>query len=217
MVSSSVTVPPVWLVLCSDSVVLRYRMATQQTCHTGSSTREVRSLEGIVKAYCQEFRKKAEQLLRYYARQPSLKQAIEKAGWAKLPSGKRHPHQYRLSNAALCRATEVLLHHQDKLQTCISFDELHALVDQLIGGIRGIGPLMVYDTAHRLGAYLQLEPRRVYLHRGTAEGAAALGFSGRKTLEMHELPKALRSLRPYEAEDCLCIYKDALRQLSVAW
>ena len=39
-----------------------------------------------------------------------------------------------------------------------------------------LGELTVYDVAHRIGAYLQLEPDVVYLHRGTRIGARYLGL-----------------------------------------
>jgi len=49
---------------------------------------------------------------------------------------------------------------------------------------------------------------------GTREGAAALGIDrSRKTVRPDELPAPLRTLRPHEIEDCLCIYKAQLGQL----
>ena len=69
---------------------------------------------------------------------------------------------------------------------------------------------MVYDTALRIGAKLGVEPKTVYLHRGTRSGAKALGIeTNRPFIEVHEFPRQLRSLRPRELEDCLCIYKEA--------
>jgi hypothetical protein len=37
---------------------------------------------------------------------------------------------------------------------------------------------VVYDIAHRIGAYLRREPEAVYLHAGTREGARALNLGG---------------------------------------
>ncbi len=74
--------------------------------------------------------------------------------------------------------------------------------------------LTVYDTAHRIGRYLGVEPNRVYLHAGTMEGAKALGFKGNRSFLMRrQLPKEFRTPKPYEIEDCLCIYKDDLKFL----
>jgi hypothetical protein len=79
-----------------------------------------------------------------------------------------------------------------------------------IGSVHGIGKLMVYDIAQRIGAYFGKAPRLIYLHRGTKEGAAILGFRG-ETLDPALLPTEFSLLTAAEAEDCLCIYKDDLR------
>lgn len=77
-----------------------------------------------------------------------------------------------------------------------------------MGGIHDIGPLTIYDTALRIGAFLRLEPAVVYLHRGTREGAKAIGENHRsECLDVRELPRPFQRLKPYEIEDCLCIYK----------
>jgi hypothetical protein len=48
----------------------------------------------------------------------------------------------------------------------------------------------------------------VHLHRGTRTGARALGLdTSRSFLKPTDLPKEIRSLRPHEIEDFLCIYK----------
>ena len=91
-----------------------------------------------------------------------------------------------------------------------TFGELYDLVRATIESVHGIGELMVYDTATRLGAHLDLMPDRVYLHAGTRAGAEVLGFSGRDTIRSKELPAPLQQLEPYELEDCLCIYKEHL-------
>jgi len=102
-----------------------------------------------------------------------------------------------------------LLENLPALQGASSFDELFELVEALIRPIYGIGELAVYDTALRIGERLGLEPTKVYLHRGTREGAKALGLAyRRKAIELAELPTELRSLPARELEDVLCIYKD---------
>jgi len=47
------------------------------------------------------------------------------------------------------------------------------------------------------------------------EGAAALGLRG-ETLDPAALPAAFSRLTPAEIEDCLCIYKDAIRSVDRA-
>ena len=96
-----------------------------------------------------------------------------------------------------------------------SFEELHALLEETIGDVQGIGELMVYDTALRIGDRLGVTPRFVYLHAGTRAGALALGQdASRKRLSPEELPATFRRLTPREIEDCLCIYKEAIARVS---
>jgi len=74
----------------------------------------------------------------------------------------------------------------------------------------GIGPLYTYDVSLWIGAFLRLEPERVYLQSGALEGAIALGIATRKSLhiDMSEVPYPLWTLKPYEIEDALCLYKE---------
>ena len=97
------------------------------------------------------------------------------------------------------------------VKKCRSFDELHSLVEKTIGSFSGIGELTVYDTAHRLGAYLGLRPEYVYLHAGTLEGAKALGIkTNEKKIAISRLPAEFKRLSPEQIEDCLCVYKSVL-------
>jgi hypothetical protein len=164
----------------------------------------------IVRDYTSRHRDRARRELRYYAIQSSLEDAIREATLSRLPSGKRHPHQRRIPLRVLQTAERRLQASSGKLRAAKSFAELHCLIERQIGKVRGIGDLAVYDIAHRIGAYLRHEPAAVYLHAGTREGARALNFSG-KTIDVRDLPAGLRKLSAAEIEDCLCIYKDALR------
>ena len=77
-----------------------------------------------------------------------------------------------------------------------------------------IGRLTVYDVTTRIAAHLGLTPECVYMHAGTAVGAKALGLEATKTIGPMELPEAFRRLRPYEIEDCLCLYKRQLLEIA---
>ena len=71
------------------------------------------------------------------------------------------------------------------------------------------------DTALRIGAKLGIRPDRVYLHRGTREGARALKLdASQATIDVSQLPPAFQRLDAREIEDCLCIYKEDLRRLA---
>lgn len=102
------------------------------------------------------------------------------------------------------------------VEQCETFDELIKTVDDAIRHIDGIGDLFIYDAAVSIGAKLGLEPEKIYLHAGTRRGAGALGLGrGKSVLDVGELPRAFRALRPREIEDCLCIYKDQLREIKL--
>jgi hypothetical protein len=99
-----------------------------------------------------------------------------------------------------------------ELRSASTFAEIHSIVGREILDIHRVGELAVYDTALRIAAWRRLEPEVVYLHRGTRDGAKALGLDVRRSfIPIIELPAAFRSLRPYEIEDVLCLYKDVFR------
>jgi hypothetical protein len=175
---------------------------------------ELATYAEVVAAYIRHYRPGASRLLRFFQNCETLVRAIEYAARCKLPSGKRHPHQYRIPKKVLAEAERRLLKSAAELRGCQTFAELHELVRGRIGGIMGIGALTVYDVAHHLGAHLGLEPEAVYLHAGTARGARALGLDHTaESLQMAELPAAFRRLRPDEAEDCLCLYQEELEAI----
>jgi len=163
----------------------------------------------IVDDYIRDHRDRAARGMRFYVIQRSLADAVDVAARCVRPNGKRHDHQYRIPSESLDEARARLL--AVDLASCRSFDELHAKVNATIRDIHMIGALVVYDVAHRIGAFLRLEPERVYLHRGTRDGALALGLGrGREWIDLAELPEEFGRLTPAEAEDCLCIYKKRL-------
>jgi len=167
-------------------------------------------LRAIVDEYIRDYRVRAMLEMRRYTRLESLADAVDIAARCVLPNGKRHPHQTRIPPESLAEARTRLL--AADLGSCRSFDDLHPKINSLIRDIHMIGPLVVYDVSHRIGAFLRLEPDRVYLHRGTRDGALALGLGrGRDTIDLAELPDEFHRLSEAEAEDCLCIYKKRLK------
>lgn len=166
----------------------------------------------MVNDYLKNRAESEERYLRYYQIQPTRADAIAKAVLAELPSGKRFSHQRRISKSILEKAKIALL--QSNLDACHTFDQLHCFVAQVIGPIKGIGELAIYDTAHRLGAYLGFQPEHVYLHAGTRSGAKALKIQKlSKKLPMASFPPEFQILRPEQVEDCLCIYKAHLKHI----
>ena len=172
----------------------------------------MRGLSSIVEGYIGNYRDRAAKELRYFASRRSLTDAIDVAALAKLPGGRRHPHQRRIPRASLAEARKCLL--ATDLSSCRNFDDLHEVIRMAVDQIHRIGPLTIYDMALRIGAHLGMEPTSVYLHAGTRVGARALGLGGRQqVLTVAALPRELKRLRPREIEDCLCIYKTGLLRL----
>lgn len=87
----------------------------------------------------------------------------------------------------------------------------YRLVEGEIGSIHGIGALTrVRHRASGVGAHFGKAPQMVYLHAGTRVGARVFNIGG-DSFDPGILPNAFSRLAPSEIEDCLCIYKDELR------
>jgi len=163
------------------------------------------SLRAIVKAYrCSEHLRNGEQEIECFRRLPSCEEAVAKATL----------RLRRIALRVLEKARDSLLKETQTLAGLKSFEALHEEVKKAIDPIKGIGELTVYDTAHRIGAYLKLRPKFVYLHTGTRRGAKALGLDHRaEKLPKSIFPKEFHCLSEEQIEDCLCIYDEGLRQL----
>jgi hypothetical protein len=170
------------------------------------------NLYAAIKDYMSSHRQNADKELRWFAIQPSFEKALSLAAYAKGPSGKRFSHQRRIPLAVLEESYGRLKPCKGALVMASSFEQLHQIIGELIQGIRGVGPLLIYDTALRLGANLRLEPSVVFLHAGTREGARRLGLNvARSFIPSSEFPPVLRELPARQIEDILCIYKDWLK------
>ena len=144
----------------------------------------------------------------------SLRDAVRLAGQAQTQDGRRFSHQRRIPKSVLRCSSELLVRALPDLKASRDFDDLYARIRATVGQLRGIGALTLYDTANRIGGMLKLEPRRVYLHAGTLDGARALGLpTGEGFLEMSAVPREFRRLRPREVEDAFCIFKARLDRI----
>jgi hypothetical protein len=174
-----------------------------------------RSYEEIVDWYLTDHAMDEERELEWFISQPTLADAVRRAGLAERPFGKRFDHQRRIRRGVLPECAERLSAELQRIKRVQSFHELLELVEDTIGNIKWAGEVLVYDASLRIGAKLKLSPENVYLHAGTREGARYMGFKGtRRFLELHELPPAFQSLRPDQLEDVLCIYKMHLKALA---
>ena len=168
--------------------------------------------KAIVRAYIIKRRPTYRAELDWFGHQPTLESTIKYAAWASRRNGTRHPHQNRLSQETLDAAKRVLLANSEAIAKATSFEELHDLIERLIGPIHGAGRLYIYDTALRIGAKLGLRPKRVYLHAGAQEGAQALGFGRRdEIVDVGDFPPEFGQLEADEIEDLLCVFKGDLK------
>ena len=168
------------------------------------------TLNEIVDDYIRVYRAAAKEEMREFRQEESPQAAIRRAALSELVQGKRHPHQRRISRKVLEEAEAKLQAIRRRFSTAADFAALHKLVQEAILPIKGVGPLAVYDIAHRIGAYFRRTPERVYLHAGTKVGARALSISG-ESVDPSILPPPFSRLTPAEIEDCLCLYQDELR------
>lgn len=145
--------------------------------------------------------------VRRYQKMPSLEDAIHHAALAKPEKGNRESHQRRLKLRDLKRFEEKLQRMRHAVKRCRSFEELHEVVAKQ--KVKGVGPLAIYDTAARIGAYLRCRPKKmVYLHAGARAGANVLGLKSEKgRIAMADLQSPLKKLRADDVENFLCIYK----------
>jgi hypothetical protein len=145
----------------------------------------------------------------FFRKLPSIGLVIHHVALAIDENDRCFDHQFRIKRTARPIAKQRLTKATNKLRACRSFDALHSFLESLLSDVYGVGEMYIYDAAQRIGAYLGLSPARVYLHAGVRKGAKALGLKtkGRRTLEISELPKALRGLPGDDIENFLCIYK----------
>lgn len=173
------------------------------------------SYEEIVADYQWGHRLKLMEDLEYFAKFPSLEDAIDAVADARKQNGALFHHQRHLEQSTVDEVRRVLIANLEVIRQVATFDELFTLLDRLLTPIRGAKEMYVYDAALRLGAYLKKMPERVYLHRGARIGAEALGIAaaGRSWIAVEELPSAFGILKAYEIEDVLCRRKVDLKRV----
>lgn len=165
----------------------------------------------VLRAYDSKFRARAHRELGWFRSQPSLEKAVENAALARDDRGKRYRHQTRISRASLADGHRHLVDRLSAIRSIEDFDALLRLVGDVASAVHGLSELWTYDTALRIGAFLNVLPERIYLHAGTRIGASRLGFDPRAgAIEVSALPEPLRGCPPHEVEDILCIFKDRM-------
>ncbi len=171
-------------------------------------TRKSSDINAIVRKYIAIKKGNIDRHVNYCVSQTNLTDVIEVATKAIDDRNKRHNHQCRISKLKLDSFAEKLKIEEIKIKNVKSFDDLIKIVESV--KCDGIGELAIYDTATRIGSYLNLFPDKVYLHSGTRIGAKNLlgSLRGKRHLNISDFPVELQHLTASEIEDILCIFKN---------
>lgn len=179
-----------------------------------------KKFETIVRQYKAMRKNYPDRHIDYCVQQKTLADAIEIAAKAIDDQNKIHSHQRRVGREKLNTFADQLRQKQANIKRAKNFDELLSIVEAV--KCERIAHLTHYDTATRIGAYLEIFPDKIYLHTGTRIGATRLlgSINGRKFITLDELPKDFlqHDLTASEFEDILCIFKDDFKQPFIsAW
>jgi hypothetical protein len=149
-------------------------------------------------------------------------EAIIRACRSKRPNGKHHNHQSRVPQATLRLLQAKLLRVQGNLAYSNDFDQLYRIIDKHKPD--GIGPVTTYDVATRIGAYLGLNPKHVYIKAGTRTGLLELmrhyPWTWKVTYKMplRSFPPPMRSrMNADQIEDFLCSYRETFHLIGQIW
>lgn len=177
------------------------------------------SLSGLMSQWEKENRPGLHDLLDGF-RSAKFPDALKAASRGEFPpngekAGKRHPHQRRLSNESLEQWTKTLGKAQTRIQAFRGhpFEELFDFIQA--SKIPGIGPLMVYDTALRIGANIGCLPKDwVYLHAHARIPDVRLDVPRIRKAELPEPFNELEAWKAYEIEDFLCVCQNQIQELN---
>ena len=138
----------------------------------------------------------------------SLTEAIKNASVGGSPDSKMDPHQRRVGHTKGNLGANELLKKEIEIQKCKSFAEIFEITEKVKSNVIGLGNLWSYDTALRIGFNLGKYPELVYIQAGVRKGVKKVNpkIKIRRTLDMSVFPDEMQILKPYEAENFLCIY-----------
>jgi hypothetical protein len=196
------------------------------------------SLKAIKKDFKWRYvdRKKTDQVIEFCRDAPKFATAVRRAVEARDANGKHHNHQSKVDITARRKFGASIVSQKKHIKAIplsvefdwlTHFDVLHDTIDSLKP--YGIGPVTVYDVAVRLGAFMGIEPKQVYMHAGVRQGLKALedalhrrwqdpmvesptmdliGAHKLPRVPMYLFPKPFRDMRADDVEDILCTYRE---------
>jgi hypothetical protein len=169
-------------------------------------------LERIIDNYKKQKRKPVDYHVQFCLDQENLKDAIEAAARAVDDYGKIHFHQRRVAKVDLMAFADKLMSLESEFANAKSFDEIYAIVKKT--NQTGINEITVFDTAFRIGSYLNLFPDKIYLTSGTRIGAEHLlgKLDDKNTLLPTDFPSPFqrKDLSIADIEDILYVCRNEL-------
>lgn len=158
-------------------------------------------------------------VLDFYANLPDWGAAIREAGaFHYKASNKCHAHQCRIGSLAKKQFLVDLQNHKEAIYNSTDFNNLYSNIKKFCK--KGeIGDLTIYDTAMRLGAFLEkhkdgsFKPQEVFLYNEAMKGAVILFEKGwlkepSNRMSLSAFKKLFPQKKAWEVEEILCIYKD---------
>lgn len=136
-------------------------------------------------------------------------EAVERAWRSLIEDGKMHCHQCNVGKQKLDEGLKICLSHNRQPDSFNDFHDIYCWIESITRSTYRLGSVTAYDVARRLGAWLGMQPKIVYLHAGAAEGAKKLGIEG-ETVFLNDFPQEIQKLGATHAENFLCIYKNRL-------
>jgi hypothetical protein len=174
-------------------------------------------IQRIVTLYKKSKEENPDLHIEFCKNQKTLAKAIIVAAQSINWNNRIHNHQKRVGRRTLNEFAEHLCTFKRQIAKAKNFDDLYGIVEG--ARIEGIGRLVIYDTAHRIGFFRNIFPEKIYLHSGTRKGAKNLlhKLPRKEYLYPNELPISLQrpDLQPWELEDILCIYFKGKRKVRV--
>ena len=153
----------------------------------------------------------------------NIEEAIKKAVSSRDSNKKCHGHQKRIRKNVYRKYYKLLIQRKEAILICRSFDELVKIGDEISDNVKWAGYLFSYDVMLRIAEYLKAKhdidnilPTKVYLHAHPEKSAKTLFPNLRlsRTIKKCVLPKEFERLKPYQCEEVLCIYHDAIVKAS---
>lgn len=182
-----------------------------------SGNPEIDSLEKLVNCFWQRHQDLAVER-DYYQSLESLSVAIAEAGEALGDENLGYDSPDVIAAPVLAEARSRLRECEERLSACSDFDQIFNTVEEVVGGLAGLTPPLVYLTALRIGLQAGVHPDKIYLAAGARDGVDALVSldADQLLLSRDQLPRIFQhpELMTEEVQSCLFICRHQLLWLS---